>query len=239
MSMESFKILKEINSLSQKKSELEASILKEEKRLDFIKKNREDRSHEKEDLNTLLKQFKSELMETENTISQLSSKIEKDKSNLSSLIDGNAITSLQKQIDDMKTNLDLNEEKGLELLEEIEETESKISDCVEFLTGSLESLNEIGQEVQLATRDYTEEIEILNNRNKALMEQLPENFKSRIELTLQKEIKISNFTRIKSDTCEFCRFNLSKIDIIAIEDKLALKSCQGCSRIFIPIQAGY
>jgi predicted nucleic acid-binding Zn-ribbon protein len=239
MSMESFKILKEINSLSIRRNELLDLTAGEQKRIVFIENNRAQREETLLSLESQLKQYKTDLTQVENQINLLSLKIEKDKKNLTSLIDESSIESLSKQIDEMRNKLDNNEEQGLELLEKIEGTVQEIKDCHDFLEGSLESLNEIKEEVDESVSQYQKEVDSINKRDKLLMEELPPNFKSKIELILKKNIQLSSFSRIKGECCEFCRFKLSKVDIIAIEDKLTLKSCQGCSRIFIPIQSGY
>jgi predicted nucleic acid-binding Zn-ribbon protein len=237
--MESFKILKEINSLSMRKNVLLDLVEAEQKRITFIENNRREREASLVSFQDTLKEQKADLTSTENQINLLSQKIEKDNTNLVSLVDGASISSLQKQIDEMKIKLDQNEEKGLELLDLIESSEVNISDCNEFLKGSLESLNEIKVEVDEKVSELQSEIDSITKRDALLMEELPPNFNNKISLILKKNIQISSFTRIKGGSCEFCRFNLSKSDVIAIEDKLALKSCQGCSRIFIPIQSGY
>jgi predicted nucleic acid-binding Zn-ribbon protein len=237
--MESFKILKEINSLSMRKSELLDLKANEEKRITFIQSNREQRETSRLELQETLKNQKSELTLTENQINLLSQKIEKDGMSLLSLVDKNSIESLQKQIAEMKDKLDTNEESGLEILESIEELEQEIEDCEEFLKGSLESLVEIQQEVGEKVTIIQTEIDSIDKRDSLLMNELPDKFKNRIELILKKNIQISSFTRIKAEACEFCRFKLSKVDIGSIEDKLNIKSCQGCSRIFIPIQSNY
>jgi len=239
MSAESFKILKEINSLSMRRNELLEIELKEKKRIVFIQNNRNDREELLAELEDKLKANKSELTQTENQINTLSQKIEKDSTNLESLVDETSINSLHKQINEMKEKLDSNEELGLELLDSIEETEKEIIECKDFLKGSLETLTEIKSEVEQTIAHNQKEIDSLIKRESLLKEELPIKFKSKIELILKKNIQISSFTRIKSESCEFCRFNLSKMDIISIEDNLNIKSCQGCSRIFLPIQSAY
>ena len=234
MSTESFKILKEINSLSMRVNELNDLIANENKRVTFIERNRASRESERDEFLKEKDEQQKVLVKTENDIATNSSKIAKDKENLSTLMDAGAIQSLEKQINDSEQKLDALEEEGLLVLEKIEELEKEIDEASDFLQGSLESLSEIKIEVTNACKAYQEEIDQLSSRVELLKVELPPLFQSKLELTLSKNIPISNFTRIKDESCEFCRYGLSKMDTKSIEDQLNLKICQSCSRIFLP-----
>lgn len=237
MSSEAFKIAKEINSLTLQKTQILETILEEEKRVEFIKSNRADRSEELDVNENKLKELKFKIQKTENEISNFQRQLEKDKIALNSVTSNQQLESLKKAIAHSHESLDGLENKGLELIEEQENVELEIQEAQLFLKGSLESLNEIKQEVQSFKAEKEKEIILLENRIKLLLDELPPLFQERILSVIAKNIPKSSFTRIKDGHCEFCRFSLSKIDISNIEDKLALKTCGQCNRIFMPQQA--
>ncbi len=239
MSRESFKILKEINSLASKITELELICEKENKRLLFIQNSREQKSNELLEYKESLSQTNKSLHLIENEIASLSLKIDSDQANLNSIIAAQALSSMEKQIEENSSKLSEFEEEGLNKLEVIESLDQNISDCEEFLKGSQETLDEITKEVSEITSMQKSEILKTQNRINLLKEELPNNFKSKLELILNQKLKGSSFTRIKSDACEYCRFTLSKVEVSKIEDQLALQTCKSCSRIFIPISASY
>jgi len=239
MSAENFKILKEINSLTTSSSEKNDLVAKENKRLQFIEDNRTQRQAEMTEAEQALESFKKEMLRIENEISTLSSKIEKDKNNLLSLIEDASIASMDKQILDLESKKNNWEEDLFELLEKAEEEEKKITEAESFLKGSLRSLTEIKKEVTLKNSEYQKEIDTLTNRLKVLKESLPPQFQTKLEQVFKNKIQISSFTRIKSNSCEFCRRDISRMEETEIEQKLALKTCQGCGRLFIPAAASF
>ena len=239
MSRESFKILKEINSLYSKESNFLDLISKENKRISFIEKNRADRLESKTQKEEKIKDTNSAFQKIENEIAELSKRIGRDKANLTLMTDDNSINSMKKQIAENEVKLNQAEEKGFLYMEETESLELSLQEDQEFLQGSLESLLEIEGEVSTKNKEYNLELEKIAHRILLLKEELPPPFKNRLEQVILRKIPFSSFSRIKSGACEFCRMSLSVVDINLIEDKLALKSCSGCSRIFIPIQASY
>ena len=236
MSSEAFKIAKEINSLTQTKAQIQDAITEEERRVLFIESNRTERSEELAENESKLKELKSKIQDTENEISKFQGQLEKDKIAFNSVTSNQQLESLERSIAHSKESLDELENKGLELLEEQENIEIEIQEAQSFLKGSLESLNEIKDEVQSFRSKKEKEVSQLENRIKLLLDELPPLFQDKIQGVIAKNIPKSSFTRIKDGCCEFCRFSLSKIDISNIEDNLALKTCGQCNRIFMPQQ---
>ncbi len=243
MSKESFKILKEINSLSESINEFTDKMNAENKRINFIKDNRQDREDLKSSNLELIKEASSKLTSVENEIAHITMKLEKDKENLAMISTEQAMNNMEKQIAAEQNRLEEFENTGFELMEQIEQLEAKVIEADEFLKGSLESLTEIQSEVELINKEHQSSIDGLNKRVNLLIEELPADFTDRYQRTVKsfKEKKKSGsiFSRIKNETCEFCRFGMSKMDVQKVEDALQLKNCQGCGRIFIPQGALY
>ncbi len=239
MSAENFKILKEINSLTTKVNEINDLVSKESKRLRFIEGNRIDRQDEMTLAQKNLDHYKKDMTKIENEISTLSAKIDKDKESLQGLSEESSITSMEKQIAELETKRIKLEDEIFVILEKAEAEEQNIKEAQSFLEGSLRSLNEIKKDVNAKNEGYQKELDSLLNRVGLLKESLPIQFQTKLEQVLSKKVQISSFTRIKSNTCEFCKRDISRMEETEIEQKLALKTCQGCGRIFIPAAASF
>lgn len=239
MSSEHFKIAKEINSLVLNKHTLQDEIASEEKRITFIQSNRASRQQELDKLIEDVTSAKTSMQLVENDIATNQLILDKDRIHMSSVTSNEQLKSLETSIKHVEENLEDLENKGLELLEEIELNEAEIADCESFLKGSSETLEEITEEVNQFKNSHQKQIDVLEIRIQNLTSELPTLFRDKIIRTLEKNINISSFTRIQNGSCEFCKYTLSALDISNIEDKLLLKSCQSCDRLFIPQQASY
>lgn len=239
MSSESFKILKEINSLTLTKEKITLELNKELARVHSLIDIRQTREAQKESALSAQKEKNLELQKTENQISDLQLKLEKDKTSLSMASSENIAKSLELQIKDRESKAEVLELQGMDLLEELDGLETVIKDANSFLSGSLETLKEIEEEVSGTSDIHQQEINKLTKRIDLLFVELPQQFQDRYKSTIEKKIKGSSFTRLKNDSCEYCRYGLSRMDIIDIEDKLMLKNCNGCGRIILPQQAFY
>jgi predicted nucleic acid-binding Zn-ribbon protein len=239
MSKESFKILKEINSLTINIEEFQLKIDAQLGRVQSVNSNRDNRQAQKTNDENLLKETSSKLNLAENEISHLQLKLTKDKENLSTISSEQVLKNMEKQIADLGEKISELEEIGLNEIENIEILEQKIADADEFLKGSLESLNEIKGEVETLNADHQSNIDKLLKRIDLLTQELPKDFSERYFRTLKSKIKGSIFARITNEACEYCRFGLSKMEVQKVEDQLNLKNCASCGRIFIPQAAFY
>lgn len=239
MSSEDFKITREINSLTLKRSTLLDEVTTERKRITFIESNREDRNEELVKTFESLKETKSLMQQVENSIANHQAQLSKDQDHLSAVTSNEQLKSLESSIKHCEEKIEEFENQGLELLDKIESYEEIVSNCESFLKGSAETLTEINLEVEAYAKSHQVEIDRLDSRISLLMKSLPPAFSDRIKRVFERNIAISSFTRIVGDSCEFCKFTLNKADIINVEDKLQLKGCQSCGRIFIPQQASY
>ena len=239
MSAQEFKIAKEINSLSLKRDKFFTEIREEEGRISFIQNNRNERSEQLETNQSQLKEVKAQMQSIENDIASYQAQLDKDKANLNSVITNEQLVSLEKSIKNSQKKLEALEEEGLEVLEQLESLEEDIQQAQTFLEGSAQTLSEIKEEVQNVTQGHHKEIDKLNHRIDLLIKDLSPLFKDKVQRTLDKNLPSSAFTRIQNGKCEFCKLSLSSVDITSIEDKLQLKNCSGCGRLFMPVQAAY
>mgnify|MGYP001563829979 CR=1 FL=1 len=231
--------MKEINSLTINKEEIQLKINAQLGRVQLVDSNRKTREAQKLEDQKKLKKTNSNLNLIENEISHLQLKLTKDKENLAMISTEQTLKNMEKQIADSEEKLGVLEEKGIEELDMIETIEEEISEADNFLSGSLESLTEIEAEVKVTNSEHQISMNKLTKRIELLIEELPKEFSYRYFKTLDSKIKGSIFARIKNEACESCRSGLSKMEIQKVEDQLNLKNCGSCGRIFIPQAAFY
>ena len=132
MSSEHFKILKEINSLSQKEAEHNQEIQKEEKRLHNLTEMRSTRTSELDSLTDNKIQLEAEILQQENELAKLQKDLERDKINLSSITTNESLNNLENQIKDKEGKIEVLEELAFTQLEKVDELEADIQTAKEF-----------------------------------------------------------------------------------------------------------
>lgn len=239
MNKEQFKILKEINSLLLKIKEIDLNIESENSRVTKIINLREEKKSHHLKLQDELVAIQKDIDLNEKKLKEIA-KI-KETSEKSSHLIKNESEAEKFSLQQKKLNDDISSAEDLifSLLQRFDDIQNEISETALFLEGSLITLNDIKKEVLEINEPLLKEIEKLKVRIEYLKGELSQNFKTKLESTLNKNLKNSPFTRIISSYCEHCKLLVSKIDEEAIERNLSLKSCSGCSRIFIPREANY
>ena len=236
---EQFKILKEISSLLDKKQQLLQNLESEKQRVHKVQNLRSSRELELIKFQDSLKEYSANEQEVENQLAHLQAQLDQAKSHINQVQTQQQVDALTNEIEGLERKINQLEEDGMLILEKIDEIESSIQDSRTFLSGSLETLQEVTQEVQEKSNELNQQINILDQRLDALMQQLNPIFASKLSATLKKNIPISIFTRISGDCCDFCKLALSKVDSEGIEKKMSLTTCNGCHRIFIPVNSQY
>lgn len=127
-----------------------------------------------------------------------------------------------------------NEERALNLLITQQAVEEAREDKKTFLVGFEKTVEEITQESNESIQDLERKIIHLNSRIKQLFSDLPEDWKSPVERVQAKNLSIGIFTKVQEGKCALCRHKLSLDMQSDIDQKLILKACPGCSRLFLP-----
>lgn len=239
MNKEIFRILKEINSLYEKRTKLENEIEVENQRAAKIENQRNEKKEELDQFQTEHKDLSGQLAKVEAEIHSEQKKLETSKQHISSVFTEQEVNSLQSQINTYQENLDNFENDGLELMEKIEELTQNISDHKGFLTGSKETLDEISKEISELNQPRLKEIETLNTRVSALLSDIPEDIVKRFNQVLDLKLPKSPMTTIDKKQCSMCRFQLEQSLVDDVEKLFKFKQCSGCRRILIPISSLY
>lgn len=236
---EQFKLLKEISSLFDQREILQDKVIKENLRVEKVIKQRQVREQEKLELQEQLKKASSQEQHIENCLAHSQGQLDQAKGHLNSVQTQQQIDALTSEISKLESDINQLEEEGIEILEKIDLLNKNIEEANSFLIGSEESLNEITHEVAEISDDFQKQIEILNQRIHSLTDELNPIFQNKLNTAINKKIPISIFSRISGGCCDFCKLQLSKVEVDNIERKLNLATCNGCSRIFIPLNSLY
>lgn len=232
-------MLKEINSLLRLIDEQKELIKNESSRLSKIESLRQTRNEELDEVNSKISVLEVRTKDIEKELEALIKNKEQFERAVNEAKTQAALESSEKQFEFTLLNMNTLEEEQFGILEELEELSSLQKDAQEFLSGSLETLNEITSEVNELNAPRLSEISSLNNRISLIKEELPPLFQTKLESLLKKNLPLSPFTRIISHRCEYCKFQLSRVDEEAVEKTFALKNCSSCSRLFLPLDAAY
>lgn len=239
MEKETFRKLKEINSLYLENQKTLQSANTEGGRLTKILKMEDLRKDELE--NHLLEKSAaiSEMAEIENKIAQLQLKKNQTLCNKNNVFSQEEIDAFEKQLSVTETDLDELEEKGLYLLEQIEEYTTQIEEAQNFLSGVQETKKEISDEILKSNQPLLDKIQVNEKRMEHLFSELPDKVTESFKSLVQKNLKYGATAQIDKNHCSICKMILPQIDIEKVEKHLHYMSCPSCSRVFIPVSSLY
>lgn len=239
MNKDTFRILKEINSLYTANQKLSELIENEHSRIHKIQNLRDDKKQKIIQTEKDLKQFSAKLLQTENSIADNQSKLNQALSNKNNVYSENEISAFEKQIASFKESIDELENKGLEVLSTCEQLSEELSDAKSFLTGSRETLLEITKEVEKISKPHIDKINIHKLRIENLFLEIPEDLKDKFQKLMKRNLKYGPTSQIQQNSCSVCRMEISRLDIEKVEKHLQIKFCSTCDRLFIPISTLY
>lgn len=240
MNKEIFRILKEINSLSEKTKFLQAEMQAENERLvkiDLIRSQRED---EKEEAQQELAQINLKIDQLEQELTKDHEQLSRSKNNLDFANTEKELLSLESQITSLSGIIDSKEEALLHSLELQEQLEAQLAQAEEFLAGFEKGRAEIEQDVQSENAPRKQNIESHQKRLLNLFDQIPLEVATKMKALLAKNLPKGPVTRLNSQNyCELCGTLMASPKVKEVEQDLKLISCSGCSRIIIPQSSLY
>lgn len=227
MSVEPFLKLKEIDSLTKMRN----SHLKQ-------KSEQEDRvsrlNEKRQDCHLRTATLRNDLISTNNDLADVEKKIRTYTEQKQRLID---MGGDDKKIASYTAEINTLEEKGFELISNIETIENELKEIKTFEQGLEKTIHEIQSEVTGEVEKINNELVNINTRIDLLMDELPMDFKNMLVKIIAKNLAHGPFTRVDQGSCYFCRFKISRIDESEIDMQRNLKTCPQCSRIFLPYGA--
>lgn len=200
------------------------NIQEQQERLGKLKQRQVEKESELAELKAQYMQYQDELAEVEKKMKTASEQKQR-------LLDYGGD---DKKIQTFVLEISVLEERGMELLEKLEQNETERADAKQFLTGLEKTTKEIADEVNTEAEKEKAAIANLDLRLSSLKAELPSDFKAQLDKLLSKNLAHGPFTRIEQGSCFFCRYKISRMDESEIDMQKNLKTCPQCSRIFIP-----
>ncbi|MEX1099494.1 MAG: hypothetical protein WEB87_03640 [Bacteriovoracaceae bacterium] len=239
MNKEYFKILKEINSLEQKMASLTAINQEESFRVDKLKQKKDEALQDLEALELEERLLKQKSQKIENRLAALDSRGKKLDADLKGNFDGKQAPLLEKEKAKVALELEDLENQGLENLEKLEELEAAIQDKKTFIAGVAETIEEIGLEVGEIVVKNENAMKTLEKRIENSLQEVPANFQSVYSSLRKKAMPVSLFASIQNRKCSICKMSVDWEKEAKVEEKMLLKTCSNCGRIFIPKESLY
>lgn len=224
MSIESFLILKEIDSLSKMRNAQIAAKSNQENRLASLN------TRKKETLENI-NLYKERLISKHSEMADIEKKLKTSTEQMQRLID---LGGDENKIKIYSDQIALLENEGLNCLSDTELLETEIREKKIFLQGLEKTIEEIQKEVEEEIATIQKEISNLDLRLNLLKNDLPDDFKAVLKSISSKNLAHGPFTRIENGSCYFCRFKISRMDESEIDMQKNLKTCPQCTRIFLP-----
>lgn len=240
MNKEDFRILKELNSLEQKKKTISELLANELQRIDKIQQMRSKRDLELSQLKTALEDLKKQMTIQENELSLTDQKLEQSNSKENQIKTLTEEKALKTQIQSLNSRKEELENKLFESLEKIESIELKIQQATSFLSGSLETISELENDIVQENQESYQDLKNIEKRIPQLRDELHPKV---VEKLLRLQAKSPNFVPLSQltdrNTCELCGYLIPKALVDAIETKMRFSGCPGCERIIIPQSVKY
>ncbi len=237
MKLTDYSNLKEIHSLDNMIKVHLDKISEEESRIDFISQKRKQKDQELEDLILNKSALEKEISDSEVKLFDLEKRFKNANDHLPLASSEKEVNALQNEINTLGPQIDLIQESSLEKLEEIEELEKLINQSQNFLKGSLETLEEIKNEIEEVRKVESVPIHQYENRITLLIEQTPKSLFNHFKIVRDKFRYKRPIVRIVNHACEFCHFRVDQMTLDRVESMQGIENCTQCGRLFIPLEA--
>lgn len=233
MFLESFRHLIEIEALKKENLQNHQQIISENKRISDLDERRNKTSLGNESIKIEEKNLK--LTESQNQIEDLQARLSKLTSQLSLSVTEKEQLAFENQIKITKEEIEKLEIIYFEKLEKSEELFTQLNENMEFLKGSLTTLEEIKNEVQ---ENVKKEELIIFNRTKridSLLELCHPSLKS-LYLEVDKKFRPKSVpvSFLIDKKCTACHMTMDAILKHAVDEGRSLETCPYCSRLLIP-----
>ena len=233
MFLESFRHLIEIEALKKENLLNHQQIASENKRISDLDARRSKTLLENDSLKVEEKNLK--LTESQNQIEDLQVRLTKLTSQLSLAVTEKEQLAFENQIKITKDEIDRLELLYFEKLELSEELLTKYNDNIEFMKGSLSTLEDIKKEVQEAVAK--EEIIILNRSKRidSLLELCHPSLRS-LYLELDKKFRPKSIpvSFLIDKKCTACHMTMDSVLKHSVDEGRTFETCPYCSRLLIP-----
>lgn len=231
---EHFTHLKEIQSLDNAIKKHLDVIKDEELRLDDLHKLRQKKQENLEALKKENDQITSLISLEEKNLFDWEKKLQKAQDTQPFAKNEKEVNALSEEESKSATQVEESQNKILEHLDKQDELNQKMIEIEEFLRGSLETLEEMKQEIFYDTEKERKEILNYEKRIESLLEEVPHQLLEAFQHVRKKYRFKRPLVRVMNGGCEHCKFVIDKMSAQQIEYAKFITTCNQCERLFIP-----
>lgn len=226
--------IREIESLDRHIKEHLDHIQEQNKRIEFLNMQREQKTEASTETQETIKEKQTELTAKENELVKVDSQLEKTINNLSAVTTEQQLKSLESEKLKFAEAKDSLETEVFDLMETLETKAEELRELQEFLEGSAQTLKELEAEVHKSTTKDEIEIQQYQKRVNAIFNELQDPLKTKYGKARNKHRFKEPATYLITDNCPKCGLAVSpskKNDILYLK---SIETCSGCRRVFIP-----
>lgn len=210
------------------------NIEEHKKRVSFVSEQKKQREELLSKVEKELTSFKAGLMAHENELDQVIKANERSQKNASNITSAQQMKAIEVERTTLSKKKEMLEHEIFGLMEKIENGQKTISDAQSFLSGLKTTIPEISKEVAEATALEEKEIVNYQKRIYALVEECSSELKY-LFTNLNKKYRFKNpLAMIENFHCNRCFIRIPHEEIAHLDKGIAVKTCSGCGRIFIP-----
>ncbi|MBT3981562.1 MAG: hypothetical protein HOE90_09435 [Bacteriovoracaceae bacterium] len=232
--IEVFRSLKEVMALENKIKRHMDVIDEEKKRISFIENQRKLKQDKLEEQNKLTSSVRAKSTSDENELEKIDSQIERVKQRIPLLKTDTQIKATEQEAASLDEKKDQLETTLLEEIEQLEQLSDSIKEHENFLKGSIQTLADINKEVDEKTAKENKEINNLQTRVSALLEDIPLQYRNKYHDVNKRYLFNNPLTSEENGICEICQMQITSLQHMAIEKMATFEACSGCNRIFLP-----
>lgn len=237
MSLSDFSHLIEVQSLDRQINILLNEIDEEKGRISFLEKQRLNKQNNFDQLKVSLQESKKILATREAELNSLSSKIDQNKAHAKNVSSQKQLESLEKEEAALSTEYEKLELVVLELMENIEANEEESKTLESFLSGSLETIQNITLEVESISKNKNLEIKYLDERIENLFSCIEKNILESFLQARKKHRFNNSLAFIQSGSCSICKMGLDQMLKSRVEHGEVPEFCPNCDRLLTPLSA--
>ncbi|MCS7266000.1 MAG: C4-type zinc ribbon domain-containing protein [Armatimonadetes bacterium] len=178
-----------------------------------------------------LRKLRQELLDQELELNDMEAKMRKMEDLLASgsVRSGREVEHMQKELNEFRRRKDILENRMLDLMLQIDETERKLKEREELLEQTKEQLAQIRQQAAMLKEILIKERLMLLEEREKLRATLPPELLARYE-RLKARLGGVAVAKIEGNLCGACRVTITAETIRALRDPEGLPTCENCGR---------
>lgn len=171
---------------------------------------------------------------SENRISEKNVILSRLKLNLMQVKTNNELEKINKEIDTTQKEISNLEDESFTYFSNLDELEKVIIECHNYLTGIVETKNEIENEVNHQLQDLSLKKENYQKRLDSLLSELPLAISSLYKNTIKNFKAFDGTAYINNKSCNKCHMAIDQVTITAVLSRNSAELCPNCGRFLLP-----